>query len=259
MGGRFRDPTGCRATTGVQPSAAGVGTAPSAACDGIRVTTDRTTAATPQPRHIVVEGPIGVGKTTLARRLAETFGYETFLEGAADNPFLDRFYTDGRRNALPTQLFFLLQRVDQMRNWRSADLFEPARVADFLMAKDRLFAEVTLDEQEFALYRQLHDQLAVEPPVPDLVIYLQAPTDVLQARIRQRAIPAERHIEDDYLESLVEAYARFFHFYDDAPLLIVNAAEIDLVHDHEQYERLVEVVRGARSPRSYFNPQPTLI
>jgi deoxyadenosine/deoxycytidine kinase len=211
------------------------------------------------PRHIAVEGPIGVGKTTLARRLAETFGHETLLEEADDNPFLERFYTEGRSNALPTQLHFLLQRIEQLRRWRRDDLFRPALVADFLMEKDHLFAEVTLDEDEFALYDQLYDQLTIEAPTPDLVVYLQAPPTVLQSRIRQRAIPAERHIDDAYLESLVEAYARFFHFYDAAPLLIVNAAEIDLVNDHEQYERLVEVVRGARSPRSYFNPQPSLI
>lgn len=211
------------------------------------------------PRFIAVEGPIGVGKTTLARRLAATFGYDTLLEGAADNPFLERFYAEGRRNALPTQLFFLLQRVEQLRDWRQEDLFGPAQVADFLMDKDRLFAQVTLDEHEFDLYDQLHRQLAIDVPAPDLVIYLQAPPRVLHARIRQREISAERHIDDAYLESLVEAYARFFHFYERAPLLIVNASEIDLVNDHEQYERLVEVVRDFRSVRSYFNPQPTLI
>lgn len=211
------------------------------------------------PRFIAVEGPIGVGKTTLTRRLAETFGYEMLLEGAADNPFLERFYSEGRRNALPTQLFFLLQRAEQLRDWRQQDLFGPARIADFLIDKDRLFAEVTLDEHELDLYDQVHRQLTIEAPAPDLVIYLQAPPRVLQARIRQRAIGAERHIDDAYLESLVDAYARFFHFYDQAPLLIVNASEIDLVHDHEQYERLIEVVSDFRSMRSYFNPQPTLL
>ncbi|HSG88690.1 MAG TPA: deoxynucleoside kinase [Pseudomonadales bacterium] len=221
--------------------------------------TELPESAARDPRFIVVEGPIGVGKTTLARRLADSFGFEVLLEGAADNPFLDRFYAEGRRNALPTQLFFLLQRAEQLRAQRAEDLFKPSQVADFLLDKDRLFAEITLDENELALYDQVHAQLDIEAPKPDLVIYLQAPPPVLQARIRQRAIPSERHIDDAYLESLVEAYARFFHFYDDAPLLIVNAAEIDLVHDHEQYERLVDVVRDFRSVRSYFNPQPSLI
>lgn len=214
---------------------------------------------TDAPRYIVVEGPIGVGKTTLARRLADSFGYETLLEGPAENPFLDRFYVEGRSNALPTQLFFLLQRAEQLRRWRQDDLFEPVRVADFLMEKDALFAELTLDENELELYRQVYSHLTLEGPTPDLVIYLQAPTPVLLDRIRQRGLPAEQHIDDEYLDGLVEGYARFFHYYDAAPLLIVNAAEIDLVNDDAQYERLVEVVRGARTPRSYFNPHPTLI
>ncbi|MEE4380787.1 MAG: deoxynucleoside kinase [Pseudomonadales bacterium] len=211
------------------------------------------------PRYIVVEGPIGVGKTTLARRLAETFRYETLLEAPAENPFLDRFYQEGRRNALPTQLFFLLQRAEQLRRLRQEDLFEPVRVSDFLIDKDRLFAELTLDEHELALYAQVYDHLTIEAPVPDLVIYLQAPKPVLLERIQRRGVPAERHIDDAYLDALVEAYTRFFHFYDAAPLLIVNAAEIDLVGDDAQYGRLVEMVRTHKSARSYFNPHPTLI
>ena len=211
------------------------------------------------PRYIVVEGPIGVGKTSLAQRLAGTFGYETLLEKPAENPFLERFYAERRSNALPTQLFFLLQRAEQLRTWRRDDLFEPVRVADFLLEKDPLFTELTLDEAELALYRGVYEQLTIEAPVPDLVIYLQAPTPVLVERIRRRGIPAEQAIEADYLDALCEAYARFFHFYDEAPVLIVNAAEIDLVEDEHQYARLVDVVRTPGSVRSYFNPHPTLI
>ena len=211
------------------------------------------------PRYIVVEGPIGVGKTSLAQRLAATFGYETLLEKPAENPFLSRFYAERRSNALPTQLFFLLQRAEQLRTWRQEDLFEPVRVADFLMEKDQLFAELTLDEAELELYRGVYEHLTIEAPTPDLVIYLQAPSDVLLERIRRRGIPAERTIEADYLDALSEAYARFFHFYDRAPLLIVNAAEIDLVEDDDQYQRLVEVVLSPGSVRSYFNPRPSLI
>ena len=211
------------------------------------------------PHYIVVEGPIGVGKTSLALRLADTFGYEALLEKPAENPFLGRFYEAPRRNALPTQLFFLLQRAEQLRHWRQEALFEPQRVSDFLLEKDNLFAELTLDEAELALYRSVHEHLTLEPPAPDLVIYLQAPTRVLQQRIQRRGIASEQAMDGAYLDRLCDAYARFFHYFDAAPLLIVNAAEIDLIGDEDQYARLVEVVRAPGSIRSYFNPHPSLI
>ena len=210
------------------------------------------------PRFIVVEGPIGVGKTSLTERLAVTFGYQTLLE-PQDNPFLARFYAEERRHALPAQLFFLLQRVEQLRNLRQSDLFGSGTVADFLIDKDRLFAEVNLDENELDLYRQVYAHLTIEAPPPDLVIYLQAPPPVLASRIQRRGSPTEQYIDRRYLEELVEAYTNFFHFYDRGPLLIVNAAEIDLTNDEPQYERLVEVIRTASRSRSYFNPHPTLI
>lgn len=207
-------------------------------------------------RYIVVEGPIGAGKTTLARRLAHTFGSELLLEGAEENPFLPRFYQDPRQAALPTQLFFLFQRARQLQALKQGDMFAPVRVADFLMDKDRLFAELTLDEDELKLYEQAYEHLTLELPAPDLVIYLQAPVDVLMARIARRGRPEERNISPDYLRRVVEAYARFFYHFDKSPLLIVNAAEIDLATSEQDYEQLLAQVQSIRSGRHFFNPLP---
>jgi deoxyguanosine kinase len=213
----------------------------------------------PLPRYIVVEGPIGVGKTTLARRLGDSFGHQTLLESGAENPFLERFYREGRRHALSTQLYFLLQRAQRIEEIRSGELFSPRVVADFLIQKDQLFAEVTLDASELALYRQIHANVALEAPAPDLVIYLQAPAAVLLDRIRRRGIETERSINPDYLCALIEAYTRFFYFYEDAPLLIVNAAKIDLVNNQNHYQELLNQVLQMNGARQYFNPHPTLI
>lgn len=206
--------------------------------------------------HLVVEGPIGVGKTSLARRLAETFSGELLLEGAEENPFLARYYQQGGAGALATQLFFLLQRARQMQDIRQADLFHPVRIADFIMDKDRLFAGLTLDPNELALYEQVHDNLTIDAPQPDLVIYLQAPPDVLLARIRKRGIEHERHIDRQFLERLNSCYAEFFYHYDRSPLLIVNAAQIDLVDNDHDYQQLLERITAIRSGRHYFNPLP---
>jgi deoxyadenosine/deoxycytidine kinase len=208
------------------------------------------------PGFIAVEGPIGVGKTSLARRLAETFGSELLLEGAADNPFLKRFYRNPRAAAMQTQLFFLLQRAQQMQELRQGDMFEPVRVADFLMDKDRLFARLTLDQEEFQLYEQVYSHLTIDIPRPDLVIYLQAPVDVLKKRIAKRGIGYERGMEAGYLNALCEAYTRFFHYYDEAPLLIVNASEINLVDSESDYQSLLEQMALVKSGRYYFNPMP---
>lgn len=207
-----------------------------------------------EPRYIVVEGPIGVGKTSLARRLAESFNGELLLEPVEENPFLERFYRSGRSAALPAQLFFLFQRARQLEELRQSDLFAPVRVADFLMDKDRLFAEVNLDREEMALYEQIRDKLDVDVPAPDLVVYLQAPVDALVQRIARRGIPHERMIDRAYLEKLADAYARHFHNYDEAPLLIVNAAAIDPVSNDADYERLYEQIRRTSSGRHFFNP-----
>lgn len=205
-------------------------------------------------RYIVVEGPIGVGKTSLARRLADSFGCDLLLEDAAANPFLERFYQNPRQGALPAQLFFLMQRAQQMQELRQADMFNPVRVADFLLEKDRLFAQLTLDRDELHLYEQVYERLAIDAPRPDLVVYLQAPVEVLRNRIGRRGIAYEQLMDAGYLTRLAEAYTRFFHDYTDAPLLIVNAAEIDPVHNDEDYRALLERIRRVRSGRHYYNP-----
>lgn len=203
---------------------------------------------------IVVEGPIGVGKTTLARRLAETLNARLLLEMAEQNPFLERFYQDRKTFALPAQLHFLFQRKKQLEPLRQPDLFQAPVVMDYLLAKDRLFAEVNLEEDEFDLYQQVYQHLAPHCPTPDLVIYLQAPVEILLQRVRKRALPAEKPIELAYLRQISEAYTRFFHFYEDAPLLIVNASGLDLVENDAHYQALLERIAETRSGRNYFNP-----
>lgn len=212
-----------------------------------------------RPGYIAVEGPIGVGKTSLARRLAESFESDLLLEGAEENPFLERFYQDPRAGALPAQLFFLFQRARQMQAMRQSDMFQPVRVADFLMEKDRLFAEITLDAEELKLYEQVYEHVTVDAPEPDLVIYLQAPEDVLLKRIARRGIKYERKIDTTYLRRLSEAYTRMFHYYEAAPLLIVNAAHIDLVDNERDYQALLEQIHVTRSGRQYFNPISAVI
>ncbi len=205
-------------------------------------------------RFIVVEGPIGVGKTTLATRLAEKLGAELVLEQAADNPFLERFYRNPRAAALPAQLYFLFQRAQQLAALKQQDLFARLRIADYLIDKDQLFARTTLDEEEYRLYEQVHRSLAIDAPVPDLVLYLQAPVDVLLGRIGRRGIQHEQFIDRAYLERLNEAYARFFHAYEAGPLLIVNAAAIDPLHSDVDFEELLAAIRRMRRGRLYYNP-----
>lgn len=206
-----------------------------------------------KPGFIVVEGPIGVGKTTLAKRLAESFNTDLLLEGADENPFLNKFYENQKNVALQTQLFFLFQRAQQMQDLRQADMFRPVHVADFIMEKDRLFAELTLDEEEFKLYQQVYQHVTVDAPIPDLVIYLQAPVDVLKKRISRRGRSYEKMITADYLTRLTESYARFFHNYNQSPILIVNAEEIDLVNNENDYTLLLEHIKNTTSGRHYFN------
>lgn len=205
-------------------------------------------------RYIAIEGPIGVGKTSLARRLADVLSAELLLEEPEGNPFLERFYRDPRGAALPTQLFFLFQRVQQIEQLRQADIFADTRISDYLIDKDRLFAEINLDRNELSLYDKVAGSLAFEAPVPDLVVYLQAPVDTLLFRIARRGIDSEQRIGRRYLERLAEAYARFFHDYDAAPLLIVNAAVLDPVHNDAHFEMLLGEIGRIRSGRHFFNP-----
>ena len=209
--------------------------------------------ATPY-RYVVIEGPIGVGKTSLARRLASVSGADLVLESAEDNPFLERFYRSPRTGAFPAQLFFLFQRARQMQQLRQSDMFAPVRVADFLLEKDRLFARVTLDDEEYALYEQVYERLSIDAPVPDLVVYLQAPVEVLQERIARRGIRYEQGMEREYLERLVDAYTRFFHLYDATPLLIVNAGDVDFIGNDAHFAQLQAEVNRPRRGRHYFNP-----
>jgi len=205
-------------------------------------------------RYIVIEGPIGVGKTSLARRLAESLEAELALEQDAQNPFLERFYRNQKAGALPAQLFFLFQRAQQLGSLKQQDMFAPRRVADYLFEKDRLFAGLTLDAAEMALYEQVASRLAVDPPKPDLVVYLQAPVETLLQRIARRGTSYENLIDAAYLTRLNDAYARFFHEFDRAPLLIVNAASIDPVQNQGDYDELVGAIRRMKKGRMYYNP-----
>lgn len=205
------------------------------------------------PEYIVVEGPIGVGKTTLAKRLAETLGTELLLESASDNPFLPKFYQDPRAAALPTQLHFLFQRVRQTETLRQTDMFKPTLVADFLVQKDRLFAGITLDELELDLYNQVYDRLTLEAPAPDLVIYLQASVDDLIRRVYERGIEFERNISEQYLKKVADAYIDFFYNYNQSPLLIVNTADFNLAKNSQNFELLLKHIQDLAPGRHYFN------
>jgi len=204
-------------------------------------------------RHIAVEGPIGVGKTSLARRLAERLGAELLLEEPGENPFLARFYQDMARFALPTQLFFLFQRARQLEALAQPDMFGRATVSDFLLEKDPLFARITLSGDEMALYQKIYDAIRPRAPAPDLVVYLQAQPATLHERVRRRAAEYERGIGEDYLALLAEGYARFFYNYGAAPVLIVNSENLNFVARDSDLELLIARMRGMKSRREFFS------
>ena len=204
-------------------------------------------------RHIAVEGPIGVGKTSLARRLAERLGAELLLEQPGENPFLARFYKDMARYALPTQLFFLFQRARQLGALAQPDMFARPVVSDFLIEKDPLFAGLTLSGDELALYQKIYDAVRPQAPAPDLVVYLQAMPDTLFERVRRRSSPWERALAEEYLALLAESYARFFYHYTAAPVLTVNSENLNFVARDADFELLVARMRGMRSRREFFS------
>ena len=208
------------------------------------------------PEYIAIDGPIGVGKTTLAKRLAEDLNGQTILEQSQENPFLEKFYQEPDKMALPTQLCFLFQRTKQLQNIPQSDLFHSCRIADFVLGKDMLFAEATLDPDELELYQQVYSNMTIDAPKPDLVVYLQAPTDVLIKRIRQRSHNFEQLIQSDYLKKIADAYARYFHYFSECPLLIVNASGLDLVNNETDYEQLKQRILNVQPGRHYFNPIP---
>jgi deoxyguanosine kinase len=204
-------------------------------------------------RYIVVEGPIGVGKTSLAQRLAEHTGADMLLEKPQDNPFLSRFYQDPQRHAMSTQLFFLFQRINELRDQAQMDLFNTRTVSDYLFEKDALFARLNLSEDEFKLYQNIYQSLAPQAPTPDLVIYLQASTDTLIERVRRRGRNYERSVTDDYLARLGNSYGEFFHHYDDAPLMMVNSENLNFVDNDTDFQLLMERIEGMRGPREFFS------
>ena len=204
-------------------------------------------------KYIVVEGPIGAGKTSLARKLAEHVKGDVVLENAEANPFLPKFYQDMARYALATQLFFLFQRVEQVRDLKQTDLFGQTIVSDFILDKDPLFAQLTLSDDEFRLYQQIYAQLEPETPTPDLVIYLQAPTAVLVERVRQRGLAYERPIDEGYLARLADSYTRYFYQYEASPLMIVNSENLNFVDEPKDFELLMQRIDAMRGGREFFN------
>jgi deoxyguanosine kinase len=204
-------------------------------------------------RYIVVEGPIGAGKTSLALRMADRLNGTLLLEKPDENPFLEKFYDDIRRHALPTQLFFLFQRANQLQGVMQKDMFTKVTVSDFLLDKDQLFARLTLSDAEYDLYQQIYHHVQPQASTPDLVIYLQASPTTLIERVKRRGNTFEKNISEEYLWRLTESYTRFFHQYEDAPVMIINSENLNFVDSQEDFDLLLRQVDQMRGPREYFN------
>jgi deoxyadenosine/deoxycytidine kinase len=204
--------------------------------------------------YIVVEGPIGSGKTTLAKMLADQFPVDYLSEKAETNPFLPRFYQDAQRYGLPTQLFFLFQRANQIKDLSQRDMFAKPIVADFFLEKDPIFARLNLDDEEYALYHQIYQHLQIKAPKPDLVIYLQTPIDALMERIEERSISYEQEIPREYIERLANAYSEFFHSYDASPVLIVNNEKLNILKNKSAFDLLLSRIEQIKGQREFFNP-----
>jgi len=204
--------------------------------------------------YIVVEGPIGSGKTTLAKMLVDKFPVDYLSEKAETNPFLPRFYQDAQRYGLPTQLFFLFQRANQIKDLSQRDMFAKPIVADFFLEKDPIFARLNLDDEEYALYHQIYQHLQIKAPKPDLVIYLQTPIDALMERIEERSISYEQEIPREYVERLANAYSEFFHSYDASPVLIVNNEKLNILKNKSAFDLLLRRIEQIKGQREFFNP-----
>ena len=204
--------------------------------------------------YIVVEGPIGSGKTTLAQMLADKFPVDYLSEKAEANPFLPRFYQDAQRYGLPTQLFFLFQRANQIKDLNQRDMFAKPIVADFFLEKDPIFARLNLDDEEYALYHQIYQHLQLKAPRPDLVIYLQTPVDALMERIEERSVSYEQEIPREYIERLANAYSEFFHSYDASPVLIVNNEKLNILKNKSAFDLLLTRIDQIKGQREFFNP-----
>ncbi|HZX93869.1 MAG TPA: deoxynucleoside kinase [Myxococcales bacterium] len=210
-------------------------------------------------RYIVVEGPIGVGKTTLTRALSKRFGARSVFEIVEENPFLASFYQDRNKFAFQTQLFFLLSRFKQQQDLFQQDLFSQVTISDYLFAKDRIFASITLDPNELALYERIYENLGPRVMKPDLVIYLQGRLEVLLARIKKRGRDFERKFDADYLAELSRTYNDFFHRYDDTPLLVINTSDIDFVESEEDFEELTRAISSIKRGTHYYQPMGTRV
>lgn len=205
-------------------------------------------------RYIAIEGPIGVGKSSLAELLAKELGGRTLLEEVETNAFLPKFYGDMKKYAFQTQLFFLLSRYQQQKEMFQQELFNASVVSDYLFAKDRIFAYMNLDENELCLYEQVYRLLDTRIPKPDLVIYLQASTDVLLDRIAIRDLDYEKGVKEEYLARLIDSYNRYFFYYSDTPLLVVNTSEIDFVNNPADLANLVKEIRTMKGGSQHYIP-----